>query len=142
MNDDLVSLSRPPLGSKNAYVLFYERERNNKLDQALQLTANSVASTSTNNINGNNENKVLGKRKAEDDLNVATTSNNSMTTPIRDQMKPKMKTPSSAPPVSNNRPKVVSFDKSNKKKRKSSFLLSSLKRDTLSDDIGSPVERN
>ena len=65
-----------------------------------------------------------------------------MTTPIRDQMKPKMKTPSSAPPVSNNRPKVVSFDKSNKKKRKSSFLLSSLKRDTLSDDIGSPVERN
>ncbi|TIC73760.1 cysteine proteinase [Wallemia mellicola] len=126
MNDDLVSPSKPPFGSKNAYVLFYEKERSSSLKDAVQ----SATSSSPNE-------KVLGKRKAIDEGIESPQK-----TPIRNKMQPKIQAPASVP---SHKPKRISLDsaassnkKANKKRRMSMPLK---KRDMLSDDIGSPVVR-
>ncbi|TIA71882.1 hypothetical protein E3P94_00216 [Wallemia ichthyophaga] len=128
MNDDMVSPSKPPFGSKNAYVLFYEKERSSTLKDAVQSATSATPSSE----------KILGKRKVNEDGSESP-QKTPLKTPVRNKMQTKAQTPVSAPA---HKPRLVSFDmpSSNKaKKRRMSMPFN--KRDTPSDDLGSPVVR-
>lgn len=60
MNDSSVSTeNRPPLNSRNAYILFYCREQGNRLEAAINGGTSAAANLNKSNMNGN------GKRSRE-----------------------------------------------------------------------------